>query len=638
MTRRAARSLAALATALSAMVLLSSCTSGGHPSTFDEPGVPVGGLSLVAFDSCASLLDGVRAAARSAVGPYGFGGTMMPLESRAAAGTGSDSLAAPNAGSAPSGASGTYSTTNTHEAGVDEPDLVKTDGKRIVTVTGGVLRVVDAASRIVTGTLALTDGTGLRGQYGALQLLLAGDHALVLSRQNGIAADGVAGPGLVLVDITGTPRVLGRYLMDGYLLDARQIGTTARVVVRSVPRLEFPVPADSDDADRVAANQAVIDQAPIESWLPRYSIVDAAGRTTTGTVECSAVSRPADYSGTATLTVLTFDLAAPALGNGEPVTVVADGDTVYANGPSFYIADDQRWRITWGRTSRGAVAAPRASTQFYKFDISGPGKPRFTAAGEVDGWLLNQYAMSEWDGRLRVATTLDQPWDRSGSSESTVYVLGQDGSRLAQLGKVGGLGKGERIYAVRFVGTTGFVVTFRQTDPLYVVDLRDPAAPVLAGELTIDGYSAYLHPAGDGRLIGVGRDASEQGRVQGAQVSLFDVHDTARPARLARFTVDGARSEAEYDPHAFLYWPQTGLLVVPLYSYRLSGASAGVLVLSVHDASITKVGTLAHPAATGTVQPIERSLIIDRTLWTVSEGGLEANDLTTLAQLAWLPS
>src|SRR5690606_17502076 len=170
----------------------------------------------------------------------------------------------------------------------------------------------------------------------------------------------------------------------------------------------------------------------------------------------------------------------------------------------------------------------------------------------------------EWDGHLRVATTVEQPSRGEPRSESTVYVLRQRGETLVETGSVGGLGKGERIYAVRFVGSVGYVVTFRQTDPLYTVDLSDPTAPTVLGELKVAGYSAYLHPAGDGRLIGVGQEATEQGRIQGTQVSLFDVGDLARPSRIAQYHVRYGHSEAEFDPHAFLYWPRTGLLVVPL--------------------------------------------------------------------------
>jgi hypothetical protein len=237
-----------------------------------------------------------------------------------------------------------------------------------------------------------------------------------------------------------------------------------------------------------------------------------------------------------------------------------------------------------------------------------------------------------------------------------VYILAQDGKSLKQTGKVGGLGKGERIYAVRFVGPVGYVVTFRQTDPLYTVDLHDPAAPKVTGELKITGYSAYLHPAGDGRLIGIGQEASTQGGTQGTQISLFDVSDPTKPTRLAQYHAAYGHSEAEFDPHAFLYWPADHLLVVPLTTYQVkpmaggpvtspsdatptaSGSpQSGALVLKVSDSGLTELGTISEPAGTGQVSSmIRRSLVVNNVLWTVSDGGLQANSLSTLDKVGWL--
>ncbi|GAB3867375.1 beta-propeller domain-containing protein [Dactylosporangium cerinum] len=233
--------------------------------------------------------------------------------------------------------------------------------------------------------------------------------------------------------------------------------------------------------------------------------------------------------------------------------------------------------------------------------------------------------MSEWDGHLRIATTTSL----ETTTSSAVYVLRLNGGQLTQAGKVDGLGKSERIYSVRFIGTTGYVVTFRQTDPLYTLDLRDPSAPKVVGELKIPGYSAYLHPAGDGRLLGLGQDANEQGRVQGMQVSLFDVRDPAHPARVAQHLEKGGYSEAEYDPHAFLYWAPLGLLAVPKWDDR----QPSVVVLKVSDTAITEAGAITHP---GRYTTIRRSLIVGGTLWTLSEQGLKATDAATLAEQAWI--
>jgi hypothetical protein len=428
--------------------------------------------------------------------------------------------------------------------------------------------------------------------------------------------------------------------MDGSLVDARQVGATARVVFRSSPRLLFPYSERGTDEQRLAANKAIIDAAGAGDWLPRYAVT-TDGRTEQGRVECGAVNRPAKYTGTSMVTVLTFDLGASKLGSGDPVTVVADGNTVYSNGSSLYVANDQSW---WAMRApeRGAVSRARPPdpvTEIYKFETSGSASPRYAAAGSVPGNLINQYALSEWDGHLRVATT---HWQASGrtNTDSTVYVLRQDGERLAQTGKVGGLGKGEQIYAVRFVGPVGYVVTFRQTDPLYTVDLTDPARPTVAGELKITGYSAYLHPAGDGRLIGIGQEASERGRIQGTQVSLFDVADLNRPDRLAQYHVKYGNSEAEYDPHAFLYWPADRLLVVPLTVYQPNKVAqqGNALVLRVGDNTLTEVGTISQQATQqrGGDQ-IRRTLVVDGVLWTVSDQGLQATNMSNLDKLAWVP-
>ena len=636
---------------MAAALALAGCTAS--PPAADPPTgrvVPAGGLRLVAFDGCDEALRQLRTAAKAAVGPWGLGPDgFMQLDAKRAGAVGGAAEGATSA-STPD-----FFGTNVHEAGVDEPDLVKTDGRRIVTVNRGVLSVVDPASRRVTGRLALdTDAWQFSGGEGSL--LLHGDRALVLLHAGrivkGPVPDGHNRPvrtsqaRLVLLDLVGSPRVVGDYRIDGLLVDARQVGATARVVVRSSDRLNFPhLPGRRTDAQRIAANRAVIDKATLDDWLPRYEIRDGVRTVGTGRVGCDRVSRPAGFSGASMVTVLSFDLGASALGAGDPVTVFADGDTVYGNGQRLYVTNDKRLRMWRG----GGSGAGDAGTEIYQFDTAA-GTPRFVAAGSVPGWLINQYALSEWDGHLRVATTTGDTWGRRTSSQSAVYVLRADGATLKRVGAVTGLGKGERIYSVRFVGGTGYVVTFRQTDPLYGVDLRDPAAPRVTGELKINGYSSYLHPAGDGRLIGVGQDATNQGRVTGTQVSLFDVADPARPARIAQHHVPGGWSEAENDPHAFLYWPPERLVVIPVtrpgvVTDRADGVkgtpSGGVLALRVGDKGFTVAGAVDHPgvlAGDGREwAPIRRSLMVDGVLWTVSDVGLKATALSGMTTLAWVP-
>jgi len=541
-------------------------------------------LALTAATSCDELMAGLRTALRPLVGTLVPGGVRTE-------GVAPGPVPAPAAGArdgiAEVAPPPDHSDTNVAESGVDEPDLVKTDGKRIITVSRGVLWVVDAASRQLTGTLALESAAE------PTNLLLYGDKALVFLPWG--TAGGIVGPRLLLVDLASrTPTVAGGFLIDGQLVDARQVGSVVRVVTRSAPRI--PV-----------VENGGIDRAGPDEWLPRYEVFGAGGNTTRR-VDCARVQRPVRYSGSSMLTLLTFDLSQPALSDGQPLTVLADGDTVYATPTSLYVLTTNRW------LGRGIVE----QTDLYRFDTSGTGTPSYVGSGSVPGYVLNQYALSEWQGDLRVATTIDQ-------NTSSVYVLRPDGDVLRPVGMVGGLGHGQKIYAVRYVGPVGYVVTFRQTDPLYTLDLADPEHPRVTGALEIDGYSAYLHPVGPGRMLGVGQTSDPTtGRNHGLAVSLFDVSDPTRPTRLSRFELLGAgHSIAEFNPHAFLYWPASGLAVVPIRQ--------GAVALRVSDAGVERAGQLTPRSG-----QLTRALVVGTTLWSVSTDGLTAADLATLTPQAWI--
>jgi beta propeller domain-containing protein len=651
------------------------CTGPGSHAPVDPSAratVAPAPARLDAFRSCDDALSSLRRATSASVTAYGLPGSALggvsagPMREEAgvasAAGTGNapDAATAPGAavpaasaaGSSASSSAPAYSATNTAEPGVDEPDLVKTDGRRIVTVEGSQLTVVDASSKAVTGKLQLPGSAGIRPypmgpafapSYGTANLLLSGDHALVLEQGWGsvgpIQRSGQAYPApsgltrLLLVDLAGQPRVISSYSISGGLLDARMVGSVVRVVTQTAPRLILPAMEEGASQPRMlAANRAAVARAGVGTWLPSYSTT-SGGRTVSGSVPCTSVSRPSRYSGTSLLTVETFDLSSAALGTGTPVSVEADGDTVYGTASSLYIASGNQWA---GQLPSGI----RQQTEIYRFDISQAGPPRFAASGVVPGYLVDQYALSEWNGYLRVATTTGLSWAAAdgpspagasaAASSSAVYELSLAGPGMPIVGKVTGLGSGERIYSVRFMGPVGYVVTFRQTDPLYTVDLSDPASPRVVGSLALTGYSAYLHPASATELIGIGQSADKMGHVGGMQVSLFDVRNLASPARLATYALAGASSVAEFDPHAFLYWPGAGLVVVPLDAPGQSGD----LVLRLSGGGLTRAGLLQVPTmAPGTIQ---RSLVIGGTLWTVASSGLMASDLRTLHDEAWL--
>ncbi|MFI6733583.1 beta-propeller domain-containing protein [Nonomuraea sp. NPDC050451] len=651
---RTAATVAALATAA---VACTSTTAGAPP----KPRVSsLGAIRLVAYNGCDDLLSGLREHAAQRVTPYGFD-NVMPLaymEDSARSVTANAKTSTPE-----------HSTTNVHEAGVDEPDVVKTDGNRLITVKDGVLRIIDTATRKVTGSLKLTEGENGRGV--PADLLVSGDRALVLMRGGDIMYKRMASfapqadTRYVLVDLSGRPKVLSTIKPQGSYVDARMVGSTVRLVTRSQPDIAFPeFKEDVSEAERLKRNQAVVRQAPADAWLPKIEITDASGTVKKDSVKCERISHPADYTGTSLLTVHTIDLAQGVTAAGtDPISLAADGDIVYGTGSSLYVASNPRWWMpvvisepavetpTTAPSSGDAAPAveptptspplpdtptpspeptiPPEETEVHRFDIGSPGAPSYVASGKVPGRLLNQYSLSEYDGHLRVATTLTSPDGKNSSS--AVYMLKSD--TMAKTGEVGGLGEGERIYSVRFIGPVGYCVTFKQVDPLYTLDLRDPAAPKVTGELKITGYSAYLHPGAEGRLIGIGQEASEKGRTLGTQVSLFDVSDPASPRRLSQLFQKDSGSAAEWDPHAFLYWPKTGLAVIPLNQQTESGG----LVLKIDDSGVTKLGMIKHPAKEEYQAGIDRALVIGDSIWTLSYDGIQVNDAATLAEQAWIP-
>uniref|UniRef100_A8LXD6 Secreted protein with C-terminal beta-propeller domain n=1 Tax=Salinispora arenicola (strain CNS-205) TaxID=391037 RepID=A8LXD6_SALAI len=623
---RSRRPTVVAGTLLALLLLAGSAAATRPPAPSRPPAGPGSPIQLVSFTSCADALAELRAVTTAAVNPRGLPGEALPLSS------------GPTDDVAKSAPASEHSVTNSYEPGVDEPDLVKTDGQRIVMLSQqGVLHVVDPVTNRFTGRLNISRAS----YWGRYDLLLHGDHALILTDAELMVRPAVDAGGdetasepagmsfhaepsttrLLLVDLSGPPRVLGTYKIRGRTVDARQTGSTVRVVVRSHAQVPFPeLPATADEAAREAANRAAVATAGIEAWLPTYEWT-AGTQKGSGRVDCDRLSRPQTGTGSTMLTVLSFDLTADRLTDGNPVSVAADADTVYSTGGSLYLVG-QRWVEVPPAPDRRPGQIGEAITDIYQFDTAAAGRPRYVAAGTIPGRLINQYALSEWQGHLRVATTTGQD---ERTSESGVHVLRRQGDTLTPTGAVTGLGPGEWIRSVRYLGDTAYVVTFRQTDPLYALDLSDHTAPRVTGELKITGYSAYLHPIADGRLLGIGQEADLDGRVQGVQVSLFDVRDPARPLRLDHWHRPNAWSVAEHDPHAFRYDPKTGLLAVPV--------DAGLRLLRVSGDTLTDRGEVTHPEGV-----ISRSLLVGDTLWTVSDVGLRASDPTTGRSLAWLPT
>ena len=567
------------------------------------------GDALTPAASCEELLDWYVDGAEELVTPWGWSGGLMDVGGawRTFARDGVAELKSLGAGAAASTDAGgmTNATqsgtgTNVQEAGVDEPDVAKSDGR--------LLARVERTGR--TSDLVLADVTGETVEETARidlpdvvdpELLLVGDSVVVVGGDQ--EADGSPGTRILRVDVSDLdePTVTDTLTVDAELLSARQHGTTVRWVTRTgLPDLDFARPgrrAGSQDR-ALERNLERVRGTEVDDWLPHVTTFAEDGTATTERlVECDEVALPgspgeADGTTPGTVAVVGLDASTrlAGLGDADAVGVAVGTDLVYASTDRLYLATSGAptgccWtvdRALPGGPSGWPVGGWSGTSEVHELELAGTAAT-YVASGEVDGTIRDRWSMDEHDGVLRVAVG---PSSETGDF-SSIVTLRRDGGRLQEIGRVDRIGPREEIEAVRWFGDLALVVTFRRVDPLYTVDLSDQTAPRVVGELKVPGYSAYLHPLGPHRLLGLG-EGPVAGRRWGAQTSLFDLADLAAPRRLD--VLDhrvGTRHVAATDPRAFTWIPgrRTGLSVVT----RGYGARTGWLsILRLDDGVITE--------------------------------------------------
>jgi hypothetical protein len=594
-------------------------SDGGGGGLGDGAGVGLPAVALQQFDECDALLGWIQTEAAERVGPYGFGDGGFPVPFlaeeglRPAAETAVDFAADDGAGDS-SAEGGGFSTTNNQEVGVDEPDAVKTDGEFLYVLSDDRLVVVRADADDPT----VVDSTSFTDAYPS-EMILGEDRLYVIASKwmtDIVALERIGVPAYeqdlfviheVLVGDDGTLEGGSTLEISGGYVTGRLVDGAARIVVRHDPGRSLPfLYPSSEAAEEQAAefNRSVIEESSIEDWLPWYVLTTASGDETSGMLtSCDRVTAPQEFSGMSTISVLTMDMS-DDLDTGNAMSLFGAADTIYSSTTSLYAATYDFPAIPFWRFEDDEIAEdpdPEFSTAIHQFDITDGDGAEYVASGAVPGHLLNQFAMSEHDGHLRVATTEGSPWwccDEEPSS-SGVTILRADGDELVAAGAVGDLGIDEQIFGVRFVGDVGYVVTFRQTDPLYVIDLSDPAAPSVEGELKITGYSAYLHPVSDRYVVGVGQEATLEGTTVGTKVSLFDVGDPSNPLEVDRWVLERSSSQVEWDHKAFLWWEPESAAVVPVQSWQ--GGQFGAVALDVGDGTLSERGriTQGRPSESG---------------------------------------
>jgi uncharacterized secreted protein with C-terminal beta-propeller domain len=517
------------------------------------------------------------------------------------------------------GATPDYSATNIQVAGVDEADIVKTDGtyiylSRLNTVY--IVKAYPADEAELVAKIRFGDEVG--------DLFVSGDKLVVFVRGYGMLFSKMVGGSsyipsggkteVYFYDVSDreNPVLERTYETEGSYVATRMIGDYVYVVSQKgawVYEGVLDLPAYKENGK--------VYQVPASS-IYYYNGTDPS------------------YAYTTIASINTQDSEVPVQ---SETFLLGSSSTVYCSAEYLY--------LTTGGYSETGIHKIRLDDGY----IEG------VADGSVPGWVLNQFSMDESGGYFRIATTTGHAWGVS-SSKNNVYVLDAD---LKVVGELEDLAPGEQIYSARFMGDRLYLVTFKKVDPLFVIDLKDPTAPKVLGKLKIPGYSNYLHPYDETHVIGLGKEAidSEGGNFawyQGVKLSLFDVSDVSNPREVAKLEIGdrGTDSPALSDHKAFLFSRERNLLVIPMLEAKVSSGYGvepnaygdyvyqGAYVFQISTEGIVLRGRVTHLQGDELLKSgywfdsdysVYRSLYIGENLYTISGAMVKINSLSDLSEL-----
>jgi len=463
-----------------------------------------------------------------------------------------------------------YSKTNTQDANVDEADIVKTDGKYIYYLVSNryvysgnenKIIIIGVDERKIVGTIKVNDDNSK--YYHADEMYLYGDKLVLMYSTVVDDYDDDYGSevrtGAAIYDISNkeNPEKIRDVRSTGDYVDSRMVGSNLYFISRKY----------NGYFNYNMKNNDII--------LPTYkdSIIDDKEQI----VECTDIYYLEDSEDSNYTQITAVNIDKDNRANTQ--TFLGLGDTIYASENNMYIVKEM-YRSNYSRIF--GTYNYKTETEIFKFKLI-DSNIEFVAKGVVDGTVNDQFSMDEYNGYFRIATT---GYTKEVDTSNNVFVLDED---LNTVGMIEGIEKGEKIYSVRFMGNVGYVVTFVQTDPLIVIDLKDPMNPKIKGELKIPGYSSYLHPYDEDHVIGIGMNTktNQYGGVVTTtmKMSMFDVSDLKDPKEVFKKTIgtEYSSSEALYNHKAVLCSREREIIALPIssYSYRNSKEFSGAIIYKI---------------------------------------------------------
>ena len=489
------------------------------------------------------------------------------------------------------------STTNLQEAAVDEADTIKTDGTHLFALrscsnkTCLVSYELDATEPLSSelSSLELAGTQAAEGLYLIQERAQGGDLLISVGGRTSYSSwfDVWAWSNnlteLEFLDASNPEQLvsLETLSIEGQLVSSRRIGEVLYLVTRFAPNLPGYEPYAYTE-ESLQTNAQLLANTTLSDLLPKVTDSQQQNELI-NSGNCYLPTRSLDQNqNPSIITVTAIPLDTPT--EHQSSCFLGDSEALYMTADSLYLATTQH---SYGILNRSAlVYDPQHTTAIHKFGLQDAGIA-YRGSGQVDGHLgwsedKKSFRMGENGEYLNIVTSLGDTWGQSSSTRLTVLKESSAGGELQSVNVIDGIGKpGEQLYAARFLGDRAYLVTFRLTDPLYVIDLADQESPVIAGELEIDGYSDYLHPISESLILGIGKDALFDetsidfggGRgawYQGLKLSLFDVSDPANPSELDSLILGkrGTDSAVLSDHHALSYLPANGIeparLAIPI--------------------------------------------------------------------------
>ena len=486
-----------------------------------------------------------------------------------------------------------FSSTNIQESGVDESDKVKSDGTYLYVAGENTVKIVEAAP---PGNMEVIGKIKVRGSVDSLYLykkLLVilyrpfienppwDEYPVDLPMERTFMMPWYpinSSNGMLLMDVSNpsNPSIIKDIITDGNLVSSRLTGDKLHIIQQYRPYIPYPRAYSSYPEPALKGgdqNDLDMDEIVLDDLLPTYKMLDKDGNI----IESGRLVQTQDFfcpiipEGGEIVTITTFDLdvLSPVF---HSIGMIASVNTIYASTKALYLAKPE-WHYPI-RTS--SYIDSDEQTIIHKFDLSG-NRVEFVGKGEVPGRILNQFSLGEYEDVLRIATTTGELWGEDPTAKNHLFCLEIRNEKLEIIGKLMNLAPGEKIYAARFIGDRGFLVTFVNIDPLFTLDLSDPVNPRVVGELKVPGYSDYIHPLDKDHLLTIGKDAIAEGDnfawYQGIQLSIFDLSDFGDPQLLHKKIIGdrGTSSEALHNHKAFTFWRKNDLLAIPVDLYEHPG-------------------------------------------------------------------